>query len=1676
MARGNIKKNYILNVINQLSNILAPLITTPYISRVLGVEGVGEYSFAESLASYFVLAAILGTEIYAQREISYVQDDKIERSRVFFETILLRCLTTLMAAALYLGAVTFSGSGRIMMLILSVNIISVACDITWFFRGMEDFWKIVRRNLCFRLLNIIYIFLCVKTEDDLLKYAFGMVGLNLLSHLSMWCHISKYVIRVDRNKIKPLRNIRVIFSLFIPTIAIQIYTIFDKTMLGLFTETAVENGYYEQSMKIVRALQVIVTSLGAVMAPRIGYYFSRGENEKVVGYMHKAYRFMWAIGTPLALGSIGISGNLVPWYLGPGFGKAETLLRILPFLAVIIGMSNVTGIQYLIPTKRQNLLTKTVVTGAAVNFCLNLMLIPKLYSVGAALASVAAELVITVMQFHYVRDEIDVKRIILSGKNYLISGVIMLACLELAAVHMNPSIMHTVILTAGGALIYAVGLWGMRDELFFECVKIFQNKMIGLKPYMGMTEEVMGKNIEKNIERENTNEPEVGMDKLKLFQEYYILFLIFIISFTNQLGLTTFYCNPWRAVYKPIFVLTALVILSKIPFVYKKKEFWFSIPAAAVFYLAFSLENYKYQVFLAPLIIGCIGINVRKIFYAAFVPSALVIVIMMLSSFSGGIENIVYWSRNIRSSWGNVYPTDFGTAVLMIVAFLWILFKNLPDEVFLLPAMFSFYISHTITRSITSEYLTFLFMIMLLLRGFGKRVLEKKKGFTWFYKIYDFLMLLVFPALGLLMIAGVYAYFKEVPLAKTLDVIFHSRFVHPAKMYAEYGLKPFGTYFEMIGNGGSSLANYGEYNFLDCTYAQILIRNGWVTYIVANVLWVYTTLKALRSGNRRVAYAMTLLAFDCVMEHHWFEINYDVFVILPFADFVNCEKWEENLPWVKAFKKKWENRKYAVVFTTAVCLLAFAAWKVLPVIFSWNRTIISGFGLYGGGWRGVVVFLFISVLCAVALLFICCISDSAAKKCSGIKSGKSQRLLLGTAVITAACTTTICNLLVQKIVNRNSERIESERDVLELIAESAKGKVYAGKLPEAYIRKIKGISYSYFSGDDYGRYEDATIIADASWDSRCLTGKGFLYLGISDEDAIYTNDSGTVQALKDAGYILKGYNDYENEVDLDQIAKLNGLEISVDEDIEGIVLNSAEQEIKDGPSVDLNYGKFTAKFGMTLKSETSDPNKRVCSIYITSYEGEKEITKKDVFVSDFNENGECIYEVPFSGGGQDYDFKIVSAEDISCILTAISYRRTPDMDTHIQVDGEGRTIHEEYYDLDGTPKQMSEGHFGMEYAYDDRDLPIMRRYLGSDLKPMLINSGFAEAHRVYDENKLMVKESYYGVDGEAVNLPKGQHEVVKDYDFAGNVIQEAYFDIDGKSVMYDGSYAKINRRFDENKSCIHEEYYNTEGQPAALKSGFAGLDREYDEDGNVTRILYLGTDMKPVVIDKGYAEMRREYNHDKCVISESYYGAQGENILLNDKFFMVKRVFNDKKQCVKEMYYGTDEKPILLNGGYAGYEQQLDDRGSVIWRAHLGLDGNPVMTDWGYSIWHRNYNEKKQVIREEYYDVEDEKITRPDGQFAVEHEFDEVGNCISDMYYGLDNQRILVNGAFWKVVRTYDGNKKNVHEEYYGTGGNLILVSGKYAMIDFVYDDSGKLVKKILMNESGEVVEEQDVK
>ncbi len=463
--KKSLTKNYIYNLTYEILALIMPLITTPYISRILGAENIGIYSYTTSITAYFILFGSLGIAKYGQMEIAYLQGKSDKYSKTFWEIVILRFMT--MAVSMFIFYLTFvrGYQYQIYYTILLLELLANCLDIGWFFQGLEEFKKIVIRNIIVKIASVISIFVFVKTSNDLHIYFWIYALSALLGNISMWTYLPKYIKKIDFRKLDILKHIRPTIGLFIPQIAIQIYTVLDKVMIGTIIPDKSEVGYYEQSQKVIKILLTVVTSLGTVMIPRMANTFINGEKDKLHEYMKKSFTFVFLLAFPIIFGIISVAKNFVPLFYGPNYDKVVILMSVISPIVLIIGLSNVIGTQYLLPTKKQKEFTISVIAGAIVNFIINMLLIWKFESVGASIGTIIAESCVTAFQFYFIRKEFDIKEILKLTKNYLISSIVMFAiCMIIGQVIKDRSqCLITQVVT--GVITYGTCLIILKDQL-----------------------------------------------------------------------------------------------------------------------------------------------------------------------------------------------------------------------------------------------------------------------------------------------------------------------------------------------------------------------------------------------------------------------------------------------------------------------------------------------------------------------------------------------------------------------------------------------------------------------------------------------------------------------------------------------------------------------------------------------------------------------------------------------------------------------------------------------------------------------------------------------------------------------------------------------------------------------------------------------------------------------------------------------------------------------------------------------------------------------------------------------------------------------------------------------------------------------------------------------------------
>ncbi|WP_346677470.1 oligosaccharide flippase family protein [Erysipelatoclostridium sp. An173] len=449
---SSIKKNFLYNAFYNVLTLILPLITTPYISRVMGAERIGIYSYAYSVAYYFGLFILLGLNNYGNRTIAGVREDKEQLSKAFWSIYAMQIMMTIIIIIVYIGYVLFFAENKLMAWIQIIYLISVAFDINWFFYGMEQFKMTVTRNSIIKILNLILILLLVKGQNDLYIYAIIMVTGMLVSQLALWMFLKRFIILVKIEITDVLQHIKPNLVLFIPVLAISLYTTMSKIILGaLSTMEAV--GFYENSNKLTQIPSMAITSLGTVMLPRMSNLVANGKHNEATKYIQKSLIVSVFLSCAMAFGICAVSKKFVPIFYGEGYDPCVEIISILVLSSIFISWANVIRTQYLIPNKQDKIYIISVFLGAGINIVTNLILIPYLDALGAAIATFFAELSVCAYQTYRVRKEIKVIKYMLQCTPFLISGIVMYILVSLIPFVTN-NLITLCIKVITGAIIY----------------------------------------------------------------------------------------------------------------------------------------------------------------------------------------------------------------------------------------------------------------------------------------------------------------------------------------------------------------------------------------------------------------------------------------------------------------------------------------------------------------------------------------------------------------------------------------------------------------------------------------------------------------------------------------------------------------------------------------------------------------------------------------------------------------------------------------------------------------------------------------------------------------------------------------------------------------------------------------------------------------------------------------------------------------------------------------------------------------------------------------------------------------------------------------------------------------------------------------------------------------------
>lgn len=460
--------NYIYNILYQVAKNVLSIVIVPYVLGTLGESVLGISDFASNIASWFIIFGVLGVNIYGNREIAKVRDNKENLSRTFFEILFMQMLNMTIALALFALYSRFGiKQNNLIFYLTCLTIVANAIDISWFYFGVEYFKIVSIRNIVIKILGVVLIMTLVKGPEDLWLYVVINGAGDLLGNVAMFFGLKKYIDRVPFSIKEAYKHHFVsTLILFIPTIANNVYNLLDQTMLGFLIEDKGEVALYKTAHSFVKMFLYFTTSLGAAMLPRIANTFYKDNNyDEVSKYINTTFKYTIFIAIPMMCGFGFVAPYFIPWYL-PKQPSIILLIQVSCPIILLISISNVLGYQFLIPTGHNKEYTTSLIIGAVTNAVANFLLIPRYLGVGAAIGSVVAEFAVMFSQYLFVRNKLKVHALTNTVK-YVIAAAVMSASVVLIGNYLGASFITNVIQAIVGASLYFVILFLLREEMLF---------------------------------------------------------------------------------------------------------------------------------------------------------------------------------------------------------------------------------------------------------------------------------------------------------------------------------------------------------------------------------------------------------------------------------------------------------------------------------------------------------------------------------------------------------------------------------------------------------------------------------------------------------------------------------------------------------------------------------------------------------------------------------------------------------------------------------------------------------------------------------------------------------------------------------------------------------------------------------------------------------------------------------------------------------------------------------------------------------------------------------------------------------------------------------------------------------------------------------------------------------
>ncbi len=721
------------------------------------------------------------------------------------------------------------------------------------------------------------------------------------------------------------------------------------------------------------------------------------------------------------------------------------------------------------------------------------------------------------------------------------------------------------------------------------------------------------------------------------------------------------YTIPWPWHYENILriLICAVIFLRLTQIGIHSKRVWPMVVLSCIMYkLSWAAAGYAFMLDIALLIVGAFGISYRKILKTGFMTGLFVLLFAMLGSLTGCIPDLVYpeythgiW--RLRHSFGIVYPTDLSAHITFLVLTGWVLYGDkftvLPVIFTLGSAAFTYYFCKAKCSTAVLCLLAVVIFYCFLLEKLGRR----SRALPAAAKHMDKIMAYILPFCALIMISLTLFYNVGGDFMGQLDAMLTHRLLLGWDAIANYGIHPFGSTFALIGSGGTTAQSGSlKYNFIDSSYVLILVRYGYMILLALLAQNIYMGGKLLKNGQRRLIFAAALVAFHSMIEHHLPEIAYNLFLLLPFADFT--EKSDNNSQVRKDSKTNFplQRKRRHIIYAIAVTG-GFLIVMVFSRLITWLKTIADIHHIEASGQHRLLIWISCGLLIGTLFLWLC--SRIAHGLARNIPIPKKIYAGMGMVVFICLSVFVIGEHSIRQGQSKFQYLLEADRPTIEaLLAEdSMAGELYVSHLPEIYIREFDNIPAMALSEESLACHSNTTLITEDSDELHAFLLTGYEYGVLPSGHGIYTNSKTAQEILEQSGTVLTNYYSRQKTANLADLADRNALPVSSNGTL---LLNGPEYSLRHGPNVTIYAGTLRVTYKLRLLNHTAKHDTVAIAI-ISSDWGQAVWNQQDIYWDNFDEDGQYVFiiDTALTNDCPNMDFQLIAMDGVSIEIQSIEY-------------------------------------------------------------------------------------------------------------------------------------------------------------------------------------------------------------------------------------------------------------------------------------------------------------------------------------------------------------------------------------------------------------------------------------